>query len=108
MNSASDGGTAFAVSKSSVDTQKHSSCEQLCFLRLKESLWRNLCITFTALLFTFLLLLLLLAQDHRSLGRLLQLAHEGLDVVEAVIEDRLREGEPASLCCSDVKHSQKR
>lgn len=49
--------------------------------------------TFCSLLFTFLLFLLPLAQHRRSIGRLLQLAHEALDVVEAVVEDSLRRGE---------------
>lgn len=51
--------------------------------------------TFGALLFTFLLVFLLpLVQHRRRLSRLLQLGHEVLNVVETVIEDPLREGEP--------------
>lgn len=46
--------------------------------------------TFRTLLFTFLLVFLLpLVQHCRRLCSLLQLAHEVLDVVEAVIEDPL-------------------
>ena len=49
--------------------------------------------TFSTLLFTFLLFLLSLAQHRRSLRSLLQLAHEGLNIIETVIEDPLKEGE---------------
>lgn len=48
--------------------------------------------TFSALLFTFLLVFLLALAEHRgSLRRLLQLGHERLDVIEAVVENPLGE-----------------
>lgn len=50
--------------------------------------------TFSTLLFTFLLFLLPLAKHRCSLCCLLQLGHEVLDVIETVIEDPLRKGEP--------------
>lgn len=57
----------------------------------------HLPLTFSALLFTFLLLLLSLVQHRRSFSSLLQLAHEGLNFVETVIKDPLRKEELPSL-----------
>lgn len=54
---------------------------------------KGLHFTFSTLLFTFLLVFLLALVDHRgSLRRLLQLGHERLDVIEAVVENALRGG----------------
>lgn len=71
---------------------------------LKEFFWcvsprkKESPFTFSTLLFALLLIFLLpLVQHSRSLRSLLQLGHEVLNVVETVIEDPLREGEPNLL-----------
>lgn len=54
---------------------------------------KGLHFTFSALLFTFLLVFLLALAEHRgSLRRLLQLGHKRLDVIEAVVENPLGGG----------------
>lgn len=67
----------------------------MCFVNLKTCSSPASLLTFSTLLFTFLLLLLPLVQHRCGLCCLLQLAHEVLDVVETVIEDPLRQREPS-------------
>lgn len=119
MNSSSGGGRAFAVSKCSVvQKQEHTKYEEnrsptvlsgdIAVLFQLEEVFLWSLFTFSTLLFTFLLFLLPLVQHRCSLCSLLQLGHEVLYVIETVIEDPLREGEPVLLCCSDMNYSQRR
>lgn len=93
-NSSSGGGRALAVSKSSVVTRQWAEIKWI--LDFAISMKNSPFFTFWTLLFTLLLVFLLpLVQHRRRLCRLLQLGHEVLDVVEAVIEDPLRGGRGA-------------
>lgn len=62
------------------------------------------CFTFNTLLFAFFLLFLSLVQDGGGLCGLLQLGHEALDVIKAVIQDRLKKRHTHFESCPDFTY----